>query len=144
MIIFFRFIRNSKIHFCQSITCIFFLQCFDPLKTKYPKFMEKVELVYGDCLLPDVGLAPESLKMLQEEVTTVFHIAATVKFDEHLKSAAFINVRSLKDLLKLAKGMPNLKVYYILSYLGNRILTFLFFRLFCIPLQPSVIVPGIL
>ncbi|XP_044764595.1 fatty acyl-CoA reductase wat-like [Coccinella septempunctata] len=94
---------------------IFEAECFDPLKKKYPNFLEKVELVFGDCLLPDVGLSPESIKMLQEEVTTIFHIAATVRFDQHLKSAAFINVRSVRDLIRLSKNMPKLRAFLHVS-----------------------------
>ncbi|XP_045465465.1 fatty acyl-CoA reductase wat-like [Harmonia axyridis] len=90
---------------------IFEAECFDPLKKKYPNFLEKVDLVYGDCLLPDVGLSPESIEMIQKEVTTIFHIAATVRFDQHLKSAAFINVRSVRDLVRIAKDMPQLKAF---------------------------------
>lgn len=45
------------------------------------------------------------------EVSIVFHVAATVRFDEKLKLAVPINVRSTRDVLNLCKEIPNLKVF---------------------------------
>ncbi|KAL3271479.1 hypothetical protein HHI36_021964 [Cryptolaemus montrouzieri] len=94
---------------------IFDAECFEPLKKKYPNFLQKVQLVNGDCLKPDVGLSPESKKMIMDEVTTIFHVAATVRFDQHLRSATYINVRSVRDLLRMAKQMPQLKGFLHVS-----------------------------
>ncbi|KAK9872053.1 hypothetical protein WA026_015303 [Henosepilachna vigintioctopunctata] len=88
---------------------IFNAQCFSPLKEKYPNFLEKVALINGDLTKPDIGLSEESKQIITTEVTTIFHVAATVRFDEHLRLAAYINVRSVKDLLRMAKTMPQLK-----------------------------------
>ncbi|KAJ8961620.1 hypothetical protein NQ314_005910 [Rhamnusium bicolor] len=42
-------------------------------------------------------------------VNIIFHVAATVRFDEKLKMATAINVRGPLDMLRLAHHMPNLK-----------------------------------
>lgn len=63
----------------------------------------------GDCQEPFLGLSTQHLAVLQNEVSCVIHAAANVKFDQSLKEAAF-NVRATRDLLELAKNMPNLKV----------------------------------
>lgn len=39
----------------------------------------------------------------------IFHVAATVRFDEHIKKAVNINIRATKDVLTLSKNIKNLK-----------------------------------
>lgn len=63
--------------------------------------------------LPNLGLNDDDEKRLIDEVNCVFHCAATVRFDEHIKSAVNTNVRAVKDILKLAKQMNNLKVSFL-------------------------------
>ena len=47
-------------------------------------------------------------------------MAATVRFDEKLKTAAAINIRSSMELLQLAKEMKNLKSYmHVSTVFGN-------------------------
>lgn len=64
----------------------------------------------GDIVLPDVGLNEHDKKTLMEEVDIIIHCAATVRFDEHIKRAVHLNVRSTRDLLRMAKQMKQLKV----------------------------------
>ncbi|CAB0012636.1 unnamed protein product [Nesidiocoris tenuis] len=49
-------------------------------------------------------------EILQDPVSIVFHGAATVKFDEQLKTAFNINIRGTREMLDLAREMTNLKV----------------------------------
>ncbi|CAG9862416.1 unnamed protein product [Phyllotreta striolata] len=88
---------------------------FERLKKECPKFRHKVVGVAGDCSLPDLGLSLEDRKRLIENVTIVFHVAATVRFDEKLKTAIDINVRATQDMLRLAREMPKLKSYIHVS-----------------------------
>lgn len=64
----------------------------------------------GDVGLPDLGLNEVDTMTLIEEVDCVLHFAATVRFDEKLRLAAYINVRGVRDIVKLAKNMKNLRV----------------------------------
>lgn len=64
----------------------------------------------GDVSLPDLGLNENDREMLVNEVDVIFHCAATVRFDEPLKQAAYINVRASIELLKMAKEMKQLRV----------------------------------
>ena len=66
--------------------------------------------ISGDCSLPDLGISPADRATLIREVSIVFHVAATVRFDEKLKLAVAINVQSPRDILNLCKEMPQLKV----------------------------------
>lgn len=88
---------------------------FSRLKEECPKFRHKVVAVGGDCALPDLGLSLQDRKLLIDEVNVIFHVAATVRFDEKLNLAVAINIRSPRDLLKLSKEMPKLKSFMHVS-----------------------------
>ncbi|XP_044261425.1 fatty acyl-CoA reductase wat-like [Tribolium madens] len=93
---------------------LFDMPCFELLKSTKINISEKVSLVDGDCQEPFLDLSAQNLDLLREEVTCVIHAAANVKFDQSLKEAAF-NVRATRDLLELAKQMPNLKSFVYVS-----------------------------
>jgi fatty acyl-CoA reductase len=59
-------------------------------------------------------------------VNIVIHSAATVRFDEHLRTAVNININALQDILKLSKGIKNLKVR---SLVNEVVRSFFFFFL---------------
>lgn len=82
----------------------------EPLKRKHPNFGGKVVLINGDCTLPDLGLNDEDKSKLINDTNCIIHCAATVRFDEKLRTATHINVRAVIDLIKMAKQMKNLKV----------------------------------
>lgn len=81
-----------------------------PLKLKNRNFDQQVRLINGDCVEKDLGLSNEDKQMLIEEVNYIIHCAATVRFNQELRTAARINVRAVRDLLAMAKQMRNLKV----------------------------------
>lgn len=81
-----------------------------PLKLKNPNYMDKVSMINGDCSLLDLGLEKDMKKKIIEECNFIIHCAATVKFDEKLKYATYINVRAVRELTTMAKQMKNLKV----------------------------------
>lgn len=86
------------------------LQVFDPLHRSRPEFMQKVSMFSGDCSLPDLGLNEQDKQILLAEVDCVFHCAATVRFDENLRTATMTNVRAVRDLMLIAKKMKLLRV----------------------------------
>lgn len=49
------------------------------------------------------------------KVDIIFHVAATVRFDEKLQKAVAINVRCPMDMIKLAKEATNLKSFMHVS-----------------------------
>jgi hypothetical protein len=81
------------------------------MKDNVPKFRHKVVAISGDCNMPGMGLKPSDRSLLMEDVTHVFHVAATVRFDEKLRLAVGINVMGTHDVLELAKEMKKLKVH---------------------------------
>lgn len=82
---------------------------FERVKQCSPKFRHKIVAVCGDCVLPGLGIAPAERRTLAQEVNIVFHVAATVRFDEKLKLALGINVAGTREIMLLAREMPELK-----------------------------------
>ncbi|XP_076277547.1 putative fatty acyl-CoA reductase CG5065 [Lasioglossum baleicum] len=70
-----------------------------------------VTVVNGDVSMLGLGLSEEDKKMLCENVNIVYHLAATVRFDELLKRAVILNTRGTKQMLDLAKEMKHLKLF---------------------------------
>ncbi|KOC64230.1 Putative fatty acyl-CoA reductase [Habropoda laboriosa] len=87
---------------------------YDKLKREQPNFMDKVVMLEGDAAHDDYGLSLEDKKLLMD-INIIFHAAAVVRFDEKIRVAAHINVRSTKFLLTFAKGLPNLKAFVHVS-----------------------------
>ncbi|XP_023025092.2 fatty acyl-CoA reductase wat [Leptinotarsa decemlineata] len=88
---------------------------FDPLKRLKPDFRSKVEFIKGDACLPDLGISIEDQEKIISEVDCIFHYAATVRFDEKLRTATYINVRALRDLLRIAKHVKKLRAFVHVS-----------------------------
>ncbi|KAJ8933768.1 hypothetical protein NQ314_013802 [Rhamnusium bicolor] len=63
----------------------------------------------GDISLPGLGLKEEDKEELIAEVDCVMHFAATVRFDEKLRTATNINVRGVRDVLRLCRQMKKLR-----------------------------------
>lgn len=94
---------------------VYLFQSFEPLKRKFPNFKQKIKLVVGDVSLPDLGLNEEDREKLVSEVDCVVHFAATVRFNESIRTATYINVRGVRDILKLCKQMKKLRVRTCIS-----------------------------
>lgn len=61
------------------------LQVFDVLKERSTDWIEKIKMVEGSLEQPDLGISEENLQSITNNVSVVFHIAATIKFDAHLR-----------------------------------------------------------
>jgi len=87
------------------------------LAKECPDYRETtIEMIAGDCGLPDLGINKEDQTKLIENVNVVFHCAATVRFDENLKIATAINIRGTVDIIKMCRKMPQLKVSKLITY----------------------------
>jgi thioester reductase-like protein len=69
-------------------------------------------VVAGDCTQEDLGLTPEDQEELISKTNIVFHVAATVDFNENIKTAYDINVKGTKALLEFCKKFKNLMVTF--------------------------------
>lgn len=94
---------------------IFEGEFFDPMRKKCPHYLSKMAAVTGDCLKPGIGISSDDRQTLIDNIDVVFHCAATVRFDAHLKVAVNINVRATKSLLEMAREMRRLKSFIHVS-----------------------------
>ena len=77
--------------------------------------MSKLTAIEGDVTLPQFGLSSQNLKTLIDEVSIVFHSAATVRFDEDIKTAIEMNVSGPRYLLQICRQMTQLKVNKLIN-----------------------------
>nr|CAD7203742.1 unnamed protein product [Timema douglasi] len=82
---------------------------------KHQDVLKKIVLVPGDISQPDMGISPEDRERLRREVSVVFHLAATLKFDENLKLALKTNVGGTQAVIELCKDMRHLKALVYVS-----------------------------
>ncbi|XP_025409428.1 fatty acyl-CoA reductase wat-like [Sipha flava] len=88
---------------------------FSLMKKEQPNYLTKISVIIGDCSMPSLGIDEQNKEILKNEVNIVIHSAATVRFDEHLRTAVNININALQDILKLSKGIKNLKSFVHIS-----------------------------
>ena len=80
------------------------------MRTEKPDALQKVLPIQGDILLAEMGLSVENKARLQEEVSVVFHCAATLRLEAKLKDSVEMNTLGTWRVLQLAHGMKQLKV----------------------------------
>ncbi|GAB1866560.1 Fatty acyl-CoA reductase [Camponotus japonicus] len=105
--------KGKDVH--QRTEEIFDDPLFVKLRDEQPKFRHQIVAIAGDCSQPNLGISSQDRTTIIREVSIVFHVAATVRFDEKLKLAVPINVRSTRDVLNICKEIPNLKSFVHVS-----------------------------
>lgn len=80
------------------------------MRSERPSVLSKIIPIIGDVGLEGLGLQPIDREMLIEKVSIIFHVAASVRFDESLREAIFNNTRSTRDFCILAEEMKKLVV----------------------------------
>ena len=83
---------------------------FDKIREKTPEVMDKLACIPGDINEPNIGLNENGLKILHDKIDIVFHVAATVRFNEALRNAANLNTFGTQRVMELCTKMKNLKV----------------------------------
>ena len=88
---------------------------FGKLIREQPDVKNKIILVEGDITLPNLGISSVDLDLLVNNVSIVFNSAATVRFNEELRTAVNINLKGPQRLLRLCHQMKHLVVcnYYL-------------------------------
>ncbi|KAK2161763.1 hypothetical protein LSH36_110g04008 [Paralvinella palmiformis] len=77
---------------------------FDRLKKEQSSALSKIVLITGNVSEPGLGINPDDVAKLTNEVSVIIHNAATIRFTE-----------PLKEMLKLAKEMKNLEAFVHIS-----------------------------
>ncbi|CAH1173794.1 unnamed protein product [Phaedon cochleariae] len=99
----------------ERVKNLFDVPLFDELKKQNIKAIEKVLGVAGDITQLDLGLNKEDTDTLINNVSIIYHIAASVRFNDFLKSAILTNTRSTRDVITLAKKLKTLDVFVYCS-----------------------------
>jgi fatty acyl-CoA reductase len=82
---------------------------FERIRMKNPEILNKLVCIPGDIKDPNIGLGDSDAKLL-ENVDIVFHVAATVRFNEPLRDAANLNTFGTRRIMELCTKMKKLKV----------------------------------
>ncbi|XP_063241797.1 fatty acyl-CoA reductase wat-like isoform X1 [Bacillus rossius redtenbacheri] len=88
---------------------------FDRMKRERPDSVDKIVFVAGDCSSPRLGLSDSDYHHLTQHVNIVLHLAATVRFDEHLKVAVDTNVKGTMEVIALCHDCVSLKAAVFVS-----------------------------
>ncbi|XP_026464308.1 putative fatty acyl-CoA reductase CG5065 [Ctenocephalides felis] len=81
---------------------------FDRIRDKNPDILDKLVLIKGDVTLQNLGLSESDRSLITSKVSLIFHVAATVRFDEGLKDAISLNTLGTKQIMDLAMNIRNL------------------------------------
>ncbi|CAF0861131.1 unnamed protein product [Brachionus calyciflorus] len=94
-----------------------FLDCkvFEKVSQFYPEYRDKLVVIEGDLVEPNLGISEKDREILRKNVNVVFHSAATVRFDEPLKVAISMNILGTKKVIDLCKEIENLKIFVHVS-----------------------------
>ncbi|XP_055629587.1 putative fatty acyl-CoA reductase CG5065 [Toxorhynchites rutilus septentrionalis] len=82
---------------------------FDLLRERHKDALDKMIPVGGDVSLLGLGLSSEDIQMMRD-VSIIFHVAASVRFDDPLKDAILMNTRGTREVMRLGQSLKNLCV----------------------------------
>ncbi|XP_069133714.1 fatty acyl-CoA reductase 1-like isoform X2 [Argopecten irradians] len=93
---------------------------FETLKKENTDFRSKIGLITGDIVHDNLGISKNDEQALIDEVSVVFHSAATVRFDEELKLAVEMNVLGVYRVIQLLKKFKHLQAFlHVSTAYGN-------------------------
>lgn len=91
------------------------LPLFSRIREEKPHVMKKVIAVSGDILYDNLGIEQNQLKEICDEVSIVFHFAASLRLEAPLKEGLEMNTKGTLRVLELAKNIKNLVAFLHLS-----------------------------
>ncbi|XP_068621838.1 fatty acyl-CoA reductase 1 [Battus philenor] len=105
-------LRNKRnVNSEDRLKAIFDSHCFDRLRKERPGVFEsKVFVVNGDVSEIGLGLSAEDRALLTNQVHIIFHVAASVRFDDPFAVAVNLNLRGTREVVELAKETKLLEV----------------------------------
>ncbi|XP_053699455.1 putative fatty acyl-CoA reductase CG5065 [Sabethes cyaneus] len=85
------------------------LPLFDVLHKQYPETLAKIIPVAGDVSFLELGLSKEDVALMSN-VSVIFHVAASVRFDDTLRDAVLLNTRGTREVIQFGRSLKNLCV----------------------------------
>ncbi|XP_067135929.1 putative fatty acyl-CoA reductase CG5065 [Centruroides vittatus] len=88
------------------------LRCkiFEEALLKNPDICNKVECIEGNICEENLGISSSYMNLIKKNVSVVFHLAASLKFNEPFPDSFAKNVESTKNVIKVCRQMENLLV----------------------------------
>lgn len=91
-------------------------QVFQRIHLECPEALNKLIPIEADISdSKSMGISEENLEKLKNEVSFVFHLAATVKFDDSLEVAIQTNLIATKMLVEIAQKFRHLEAFVYVS-----------------------------
>ncbi|KAF9804889.1 hypothetical protein SFRURICE_007792 [Spodoptera frugiperda] len=91
------------------------LKLFERIRTEKPDALKKMKALQGDVLFEKLGLSESDIELLSNEVSVVFHFAATLKLEAPLKDNVNMNTCGTQRALDIVKKFKKLDVFVHLS-----------------------------
>lgn len=88
---------------------------FHRLRKLDPDAIKKIVPCHGDVITEGLGLSEVERKLLIDNVTVVYHLAATLKLEAKLKDSIEMNTAGTEKVIALGKQIKNLKAFIHLS-----------------------------
>ncbi|KAL7013673.1 hypothetical protein ACKWTF_015516 [Chironomus riparius] len=105
--------KEQKMH--ERLLEIFKVPLFDKIREENPEYFLKVIAIGGDMKSHELGISDHDQQILIQNVSIIFHCAATVRFNEKIKEAIEINVKGTQKLMDLSRQMDDLKAFVYVS-----------------------------
>lgn len=91
-------------------------EVFRRIRAECPEAFDKLVPIEAEITNADnFGLSETTCELLAKEVNIVFHMAATVKFDEPVDVAVRTNLIATKTIVDISKSFKNLKAFLYVS-----------------------------
>merc|ERR1712042_248059 len=92
----------------ERIDSLLSTKLFDRVRSRDPGFASKIIPINGDIYEPELGISAKDAKTLEENVSIVYHSAASVRFDDPIRLAVEMNVRGTEKILALCRRLNKL------------------------------------
>ena len=93
----------------------FYFQIFDLVRADNPDVFKKLIAIEGDVTKAGLGLSPADTQLIIDNATIIFNLAATIRFDEDLRTAFEMNVKGPRRLMEICRQMKHLEVIYVIG-----------------------------
>lgn len=92
----------------ERIDSLLSTKLFDRVRNRDPDFASKIIPINGDIYEPELGISAKDVRTLEENVSIVYHSAASVRFDDPIRLAVEMNVRGTEKILSLCQRLKKL------------------------------------
>ncbi|KAK1120200.1 hypothetical protein K0M31_012570 [Melipona bicolor] len=114
---------------------------YESIKAIHPSVVNKVHPVEGDVSLSDLGLSVADRNILIENVNIVFHVAATVRFNEPLNVAVNVNTKSTARIMELCKELKHvISIVYVSTAYSNANIFEIEEKIYTTSFKPSTVI----